>query len=188
MGTMNDSAVRNWIKDKYGSYTYNLVDNKAIDTLDKGSVVSYSWGDVKGFYGYIYVRNGYLFDISLHNLKNGLTFGQIVDSLGHPDYLNNDAEVYENILYDIELDYPHLGISVGMTDMKNPGQLTHNGVFAFHLEKNIPVQWIECYAPAPMEQVLERIFLLSPDMAIRAVQARLPWPGFNIYIPFSSGK
>jgi hypothetical protein len=182
LGKMNDRAVRNWMEEKYGAY--EIFNDPTVPQRGQNTIVVY--GEVKPQYNDVYyLRNGFLFRISRNDIKEGPTFGHVVEGLGSPDGIYYNVEMYEQFVIYIQLDYPHLGISLITTFMKDPGQLLHNGKYAIRLETNIPVQRIECYTPDPMDLVLENELFMSQEVASTYIQNQIPWPGFMAYLPLS---
>ena len=186
MGTMDDEAVRNWIVENYGVYhALNLDAVLAAAGLEKGSVTGYAWGTENDFHGEVYLRNGHLIRVSLYNVKNSWTFGQIVDTIGPPDWVLLAAYVRDPVLYYFQLDYPQSGFSVHYDDLKSAKELGIGKKFAIKLEEGMSIDWIDCYSPDRMETVLENDFFLSEANTSVLMQARTTWSGFETYIPLT---
>jgi hypothetical protein len=186
IGKMEDEAVRNWIAQKYGSYhTLNLDAVLAEAGQEKGSVTGYGWGAENDFHGEVYLRSGHLIRISLNNIKSGLTIGHVVDNIGPPDWVLLVANLRDPVLYYFQLDYPQMGFSVGIEDLKSVAQLGHDLSSGIKLERRMSIDWIECYSPDQMETVLENDFFLSEANTSVLMQARTTWSGFETYIPLT---
>ena len=186
MGTMDDEAVRNWIAKKYGAYhALNLDTVLAAAGQETGSVTGYTWGTENEFHGEVYLRNGHLIRVSLFNVKNSWTFGQVIDTIGLPDWVLLVASVRDPVLYYFQLDYPQLGFSIGYEDLKSAREMDIGKNFAIQLQEGMAINWIDCYSPGQMKTVLENDFFLSETNVSVLMQARTIWSGFGAYIPLT---
>ena len=177
MGVMDEEDVRQWIEEKY-----NSVPVKSQKVTNGESIVIYIW-QYDGIAGNAYLRDGRLFRISLHEVENGPTFGQVVAGLGPPEMVDRYAGMYEPMLYTVDLDYPALGVSVGASGMEERNKLMHEGGLAAPLTEDMQVDYVECYTPGSMEDVLREVFFLPPEYVSYHMQRRIPWPGFGDLVP-----
>ena len=177
MGVMDDKNVRRWIEAEY-----NDIPLKSQEMISGESIVIYIW-KYNGITGNAYLRDGHLFRISLSDVENGPTFGQVVAALGPPKVVDRSAGMYEPLLYTIVLDYPALGVSVGVSNIEERSRLTHQGELAAPLTEDMQIDHVDCYAPGSMEEVLREVFFLSPENVSYHIQRRMPWPGFGALIP-----
>ncbi len=185
IGTMDDGSVRNWIEEKYGSYrTIGLDAVLAYGEQELDSVKGYIWGDINDFYVDVYLRRGILIRVSLNNIEEGLTFGQVVDDMGPPDWVHLDAVIRHDVLYHFQLDYPRLGFSVGAEDFKSTKILSNND-YGIELDRDMSIDTIECYSPNPMEIVLKNDFIEPKDNVSFLMESRSKWSGFETYIPIT---
>jgi hypothetical protein len=182
MGKMDIIEVQRWVKDKYGSFT--PYKDPRVNPAEQQAITAYTLGEANSEYGAAFLRNGYLMRVSMENIKNGVTFGQVVDRLGSPEYFHFDSQWYEKVLYDIYLDYPNLGITVGTTQLQDPRQLLHGNKYEFLINKNFHIDQIDCYVPNELELVLQETYFYPSNRISTVMQAFLSWPGFGTYISF----
>ena len=179
-GTMGEEELRQWIEE-----TYYDTPSEAQEIMDGDPIGIYIWEHGE-MIGNAYLRDGRLLRISLHDIENGPTFGQVVAGLAPPAMVYRYQWTYEQVLYTIGLDYPALGVSVYTTNLEKWHKLAHQEGLAVTLTQDMRVNGIECYTPGPMEDVLREAFLLSPESVSFQMQSRLPWPGFGVLIPLDT--
>lgn len=181
MGTMTEAEVQQWVREKYGT-----VPVQSQQVIGEEKITVYIW-EYQGVTGNAYVRGDHLFRISLQDLegivKNKPTFGQVVAGLGLPEMLDRTVGLYDPLQYTIILDYPALGISVSGTEVGVRDKLVHGGVLAVVLTEQMEVDNVHCYTPGRMEEVLQRVFFVSPEDVQRQMETQVPWPGFGALVP-----
>jgi hypothetical protein len=190
-GKMSGEDVRDWLKNKFGSYTIfedpNAVKQMQLNNNDD-LIIGYMGTSSNKKSGTIlaYLRNDRLIRITINDSNNEFDepeFGEIISSFGPPEWLLISPSYYENIVYGIQLDYPHLGFSVGSVEEKNPEDMYHNGELSVFLSNRIQVESINCYLFGNMVDILQNAFFLMPADATIAMQMRLTWPGLETYVP-----
>jgi len=173
MATMDSEDVHRWIVT-----ACDAVPTTSQEKIGGEQLTVYVWQS-NGMTGNAYLRSGQLFRISLQNLENGPTFGQVVAGLGSPEMVDRRAEIRERVLDTIALDYPALGISVSTSDVGKRSRLLHRDDLAVTLRQDMRVLHVECYAPGSMEDILRDVFLLPPEYVSYHLERRIPWPGFG---------
>ncbi len=157
--------------------------------FETDDVIIYSWGtpdESDKFFGNAYVHENQVFKILLYNVHNAPNFGTIVADLGEPSSIDLYAVQYEEVLYEIGLDYPAVGVSVFMSESKPRQSLIFQGQPSVVLREDMLVDLVECYAPAiTIEDVLSHDYSLTPLGLQTQLQSRLSWPGFGSAVPLS---
>jgi hypothetical protein len=176
MGAMDEEDVRRWIEEEY-----DHIPTRSQRTTNGETVVIYIW-EYDGITGNAYLRGGSLFRISLLNVENGPTFGQVVAGLGPPEMIDRSAGTHEPLLYKVALDYPTLGVSVSTHNTEKRSKLLYEGELAAPLTRDLQVDYVHCYTPDSMEQILHEVFLVSHENVPYHMRRRLPWPGFGALV------
>jgi hypothetical protein len=177
MGVIDEEDVRHWIEEEY-----SCAPAESEEVIGGEFIVIYIW-EHDGITANAYLRDGRLFRISLHDVENGPTFGQVVAGLGPPEMVDRRAGMYEPVLYTVSLDYPALGVSVGASGLEKRNRLMHEDRLATPLTQDMVVDHIECYTPGSMEDILREVFSLPPEYVAYHIQRRIPWPGFGALVP-----
>lgn len=184
-GKLDEQAVLRWIQSKNAQPLRAPLPNLP-DEIKTDQIQAFGWtqpADTQTV-RVAYLRNGQLTRVSIQDLQNGPTFGQVVAGLGSPDTLYRSMQEYEQVLYTIGLDYPAFGIIVYTSGIEDRRTLMHDNQLAVHLAPTSRVTRIECYEPQPTQEALQRSFFLSHESVLLEMQRRITWPGFDTWIPF----
>lgn len=182
---MDAKSITQWIESK-GIQPFEAPIPDLPDTMHSDKIEALGWvpsADTTTVW-VAYLRNGWLTRISKPDIKQGPTLGQVVDGLGTPMTIYRSALQYEQVLYNVGLEYPALGISVyasGYDDRKN---LLHDNQLAIYLTPSLRISRVECFKPAPIEIALQKPFFLSAESVSLEMLRLIPWSGFDVWITF----
>jgi hypothetical protein len=176
-GTMDNDAVLRWIED-----TYQIAPQK-YDRLERGvQVITYDWvrGDTRRS---AVMHDSYLSRLTLENHKSGATLGQVLKVFNLPASVSGGELPYEKVSYSVGLDYPSAGLIFVVAESADASSLMHNGKLAVQLKENLQASYIHCFKPSvSMDQVLQTVFLDSPEDVEAEKKGRVPWPGFDGWV------
>jgi hypothetical protein len=184
MGVMNDEEVRQWLEEEYGTASPVILD-AMLEGNERDLITAYAWEE-KGRTGIAYLRDERLFRISLRYIGDRPTFGQVVGGLGTPDMIGRSVITYGgDVVYSLGLDYPELGVSVSASAEMTAKEVSRSAEeWAVTLKEDMQVNSVSCYTPAAsMEEVLHKVFFVSPENVSYAMQRQMPWPGFGALVP-----
>jgi hypothetical protein len=188
MGVMNDEEVRQWLEEEYGTASPVILDailEGRLEENERDLITAYAWEE-KGRTGIAYLRDERLFRISLRYIGDRPTFGQVVGGLGTPDMIGRSVITYGgDVVYSLGLDYPELGVSVSASAEMTAREVSRPAEeWAVTLKEDMQVDSVSCYTPvASMEEVLHKVFFVSPENVSYAMQRQMPWPGFGSLVP-----
>ena len=158
MGGMEETDVEQWIKDRYTAAPFR--DQRS---YEGDAIVIFWWSDHNAI-----VINGHLAALSVPN--SGITFDQVVNSLGLPAAVSTYREGSDEAIYgSLWLHYPQEGLLLGSVELV---QATTAEV---RVTRDSQVTVVHCLAPGALES-LQRIGFYRPDLAV-------PWPGFGAAVP-----
>ena len=172
-GSMEEEAFRNWFHERYGRFPARdeqIVGGEAMTV--------YSWRQ-DGAVGNAFAHDGRLHSLSIIDIADGPSFGDVVTALGTPKAVDRYANVYDPVLYRIQLDYPDLGVSVTTKGLEDRTELSANGGLYIRLAEEMPVTTITCYAPSSLEHLLLQVLFLDEEVAALQLARRIDWPGFG---------
>ena len=177
--SMNEEEAGQWMRKKHG-------ENISSSTKQVGDsqnwVTIYKWEE-RPSTEVFYLKDEHPLHLSIFDIVDSPSFGEVVSGLGSPDTVYGNAEVYEQVLYSVDLDYPKLGISVGTSDLVNIPDVVHGNSWAIQLRENMKVDYINCYKPRnSIEEVLRDVFLASPESVQIQLERRTPWLGFASWV------
>jgi hypothetical protein len=186
-GKLDEQAVLQWIQSK-NAHPFRVPISNLPDEIKTDQIQAFGWtqsADTQTV-RVAYLRNGQLVRVSIQDLQDGPTFGQVVAGLGSPDTVYRSMLEYEQVLYTMGLDYPAFGILVYTSGHENRRTLMHDDQLAVHLVPTSRVTRIECYEPQPTQDALQQIFFLSHESVLLEMQRRITWPGFDTWVSFSN--
>ncbi len=175
--SFDEEFLIQWVQENYGVSPWKLGETK-----ESGKVVTVHAWMKDGTYGTAWLNDGHLAVISMMDIQNGPTFGQVVDTVGPPDAVDSYVTRQEDTVYTIELHYPTLGFIAVESGWKR-GYVT-----SLTLERHMRVNEIYCHMPGSMQEVLQEAFVIPPENVPIALQRRIPWPGFGTSIPLGLGN
>lgn len=158
--TMGETDVVQWVK---GRYSVSPLRDQI--SYEGDELVTYLWPD-----GTALLINGRLAVLSVHRADSGITFDQVVNTLGLPEAVSISLLSTSEATYcSLRLRYPQQGLLLGNDEP------TQGGTTAVRLARDSQVTAIDCFAPGTLES-LQRLGVYIPDTVV-------PWSGFGAAVP-----
>jgi len=165
---MDEESLIQWVWEKHGVVPSELGQQEE----DRAEVVLYGWR--KGeTYRTARLHGGRPVWISMTDIRDGPTFGQVLETLGPPEAVYTYATVYDGTSYGVILEYPAQGLSLGRK------QFTRLVLTEVVLSERTQVNTVDCYTPGSLEVVLHQAFGIPAENVPIALQQHKPWPGFG---------
>jgi hypothetical protein len=150
------------------------------------TITTYRW-QANDAGGSVILRDGHLLRVVQLDVDIGLTFGEIVKAFGEPEMLYRYYVAREKVLYALDLEYPERGLAVGTEVLVPVSEVEHGPVWSVQVKEGMEVTAVDCYLPADNVEILVTDILLTPPAGIAAqLQRRIPWPGFDVWVPLDN--
>lgn len=189
MGRTTEAELRQWLKTSHAVST--IFENFSRVSVDGIQEYVYRWDLTGGFGWWLEI------DVISETVSSAhfpvlypLTLAQVIEQIGEPEYvLAGDIYYGPHCFYEVEFDYPHLGLIV-VTDRLPCDGIQQDWVAGEKtgpLEPNFRVGFIRCSQPGTLEEVIQRIYVTSPKGAAMAASRRHQWSGFGrirLFRPF----